>query len=138
MIELSFRRRYSDFLLYSLFLAISFRVIDAWYSEFLTIGLYLFSVLSGFYFIFGILACFRSDIKYAVQREFYYKAVLSGQYYSRSFEDSYSRKCRKYLYSNYCTVNLRALPTMIHILFGIIPVPVLFVFILPLIEITRM
>ena len=40
---------------YSIFLAISFRVIDVQYSEFLIIGLlYLYSELTGFFFIFLI------------------------------------------------------------------------------------
>jgi len=88
-------------------------------------------------FIFGILAHSQSDIKYAIQREFYCKAMLSGLYYLASFEDLYSKKCRRCLYSDYCSVDLRALPAVIHILIGIIPVYVLFVFILPLIEIAR-
>jgi len=54
---------------YPLFLAISFRVIDAWSSESLTISLFLFMLsIIRVFFIFGILAHFRSDIKYAVQR----------------------------------------------------------------------
>ena len=89
------------------------------------------------FFIFSILAHSQSDTKYAVQREFYYKAMLSGMYYSTSFEDLYSRKCRRCLYSDYCSVNLRALPVVIHILIGIIHVLAPFVFILPLIEIAR-
>ena len=122
---------------YFIFLAISFIVIDARYSEFLAIGLlYLCSVLSGFSF-FVILAHSQSDIKYAVKQEFYCKAVLSGLYYLASFEDLYSKKCRRCLYSDYCSVDLRALPAVIHILSGIISVPVLFVFVLPLIEIAR-
>jgi len=84
------------------------------------------------FFFFGILAHSRSDIKYAVQREFYCKAVLSDQYYLASFEDLYSRKYKRCLYFDYYSVDLRALPIVIHILIGIIFVPVLFVFILPL------
>jgi len=91
---------------YSIFLE-SFRVIDGRYSEFLTIGLlFLCSVLSGFFFIFDILAYFWSDIKYAVQREFYYKAVLSGQYYLASFEDLCNKKGRRYLCFDHCSVDL--------------------------------
>ena len=41
----------------------------------------------GIFFIFSILVYSRRAIKYAVQLEFYCKAVLSGQYYSTSFED---------------------------------------------------
>ena len=89
------------------------------------------------FFIFGTLAHSRSNIRYAVQREFYCKTVLSGQYYSTSFEDLYSKKCRRCLFFDYCSVDLRALSVVIHILIGIITVHVLFVFILPLIEIAR-
>ena len=88
-------------------------------------------------FIFGILAYSRRAIKYVVQREFYCEAVLLGQYYLASFEDLYSRKCRRCLYCDYCSIDLRALPAVIHILIGIIPVPVPFMFILPLNEIAR-
>ena len=89
----------------------------------------------GVFFIFSILAYSRRAIKYAVQLEFYYEVVLSGQYYSTSFEDLYSRKCRRCLYFDHCSIDLGALPLVIHILIGIISVHVLFVFILPLIEI---
>ena len=106
---------------YSLFLAISFRVIDAWYSEFLIIGLLYYAQYYQGFFIFSILAHSQSNIKYAVQREFFYKVMLSGQYYSTSFEDLYNRKCRR------CYI----------LIIGIIPVPVPFVFILPFIEIAR-
>jgi len=41
----------------------------------------------GVFFIFCILAHSRSDTNYAVERGFYCKAVLSGQYYSTSFKD---------------------------------------------------
>jgi len=59
--------------------------------------------------------------------------VMLGQYYMASFKDLYGRKCRRYLYSDYCLVDLRALPVVIHILIGIISVHVLFAFILPLV-----
>ena len=88
-------------------------------------------------FIFNILAYSRRAIKYAVQQEFYCKATTSDQYYLVSFKDLYSRKCRRYLYSDCYSVDSRALPAVIHILIGIISVPILFVFILPLIEIAR-
>jgi len=52
------------------------------------------------FFIFDILAHSRIDIKYAVQREFYYKGMLLDQYYLASFEDLYSKKCRRCLYSD--------------------------------------
>jgi len=137
-IGLSFRKRYSDFLwLFSILgyilqsdRCLVFRILN--YRS----SLFMLSIIRVFV-IFGILAYSRSDIKYTVQREFYYKAMLSGHYYSTSFEDSYSRKCRRCLYSDYCAVNLTALPTVIHILIGIIPIHVPFVFILPLIEIAR-
>ena len=70
--------------------------------------------------------------------EFYYKATILDYYYLTSFEDLYSRKCRRYLCSDHCSVDLGELPLVIHILIGIIPVHVPFVFILPLIEISRM
>ena len=80
------------------------------------------------FFIFSILAHSQSNIKYTVQREFYCKAVLSvciiqhrlKNYTAESAED------------DYCSVNLRALPIVLHILIGIIPVLVPFVFIYPL------
>ena len=56
---------------YSLFSAISFRVIDAWYSEFLIIGLLYYAQDIRVFFIFGVLAHSQSDTKYAVQLEFY-------------------------------------------------------------------
>jgi len=59
--------------------------------------------------------------------------AMLGQYYMASFEDLYGRKCRRCLYSDYYLVDLRALPVVIHILIGIIPVHVLFAFILPLV-----
>ena len=62
---------------------------------------------------------------------------IYDQYYSASFEDLYSRKCRRCLHSDYCSVNLRALPIVLHILISIIPVHVPFLFNLPLIEIAR-
>jgi len=58
------------------------------------------------FFIFNILAHSRSNIKYAVQQKFYCKAVFSGLYYLASFEDLYSRKCRRCLYFDYCSVDL--------------------------------
>ena len=62
---------------YSIFSAISSRVIDAWYSEFSIIGLlYYAQDYQGFLYL-SILAHSQSDIKYAVQREFYCKVVLS-------------------------------------------------------------
>ena len=62
---------------YSIFLDISFRVIDDWYSEFSIIGLlYCARYYQGF-LIFSILAYSQSGIKYAVQRKFYCRAVLS-------------------------------------------------------------
>ena len=71
-------------------------MIDTWYSEFLTIGLlYLCSVLSGFFFIFDILAYSWNDIMYAVQQEFYYKAMISDQYYLTSFERFIQQKVQK-------------------------------------------
>ena len=88
-------------------------------------------------FIFSILVYSRRAIKYVVQREFYYKVMISDQYYSTSFEELYSRKYRRCLYSNHCSVNLRDLPIVLHILIGIISTHVPFVFILPLIEIAR-
>jgi len=48
-------------------------------------SLFMLSIIRVF-FIFSILAHSRSDIKFAVQRVFYCKAVLSGQYYLASFE----------------------------------------------------
>ena len=63
--------------------------------------------------------------------------MISDRYYLASFKDLYSRKCRRCLYSDYCSVDLGALPVVIHILIGIIPVLTPFVFILPLIEIAR-
>ena len=62
---------------YSIFSVISFRVIDAWYSEFLIIGLPYYAQDYQGFLIFSILAYSQSDIKYAVQREFYYKAMIS-------------------------------------------------------------
>ena len=102
------------------------------YSEFLIIGLLYYAQCYRGFFILSILAYSRRAIKYKVQLEVYCKAVLSGQYYSASFKDLYSRKCKRCLYSDYCLVDLRALPAVIHILIGIIPVPVLSVFIYPL------
>jgi len=71
---------------YFISLAISFRVIDARYSEFLVIGLLCYAQYYQDFFIFSFLAYSRRAIKYAVQLEFYCKVVLSGQYYSASFK----------------------------------------------------
>ena len=100
---------------YSIFSTTSYRVIDAWYSEFLIIGLlYYAQYYQGFLYLqYSVYS--RRAIKDAVQREFYCKAVLSDQYYLTSFEDLYSRKCRRCQYSDYCSVDLRALSVMIHI-----------------------
>ena len=84
------------------------------------------------FFIFGILAHSQSNIKCAGQREFYCKTVLFD--IVRKF---IQQKVQKMSNSGYCSVDLGALPIMIHILIDIIPVHVLFVFILPLIEIAR-
>ena len=46
-------------------------VIDAWYSEFLIIGLLYYAQDYQVFFIFGILAYSQNAIKYAVQLEFY-------------------------------------------------------------------
>jgi len=54
-----------------------------------------------------------------------------------SFEELYSMKYRRCLYFDYCSVNLWALPLVIHILIGIILVPIFSMFILSLIEILR-
>ena len=93
----------------------------------------LCSELSGFSFIFSILAYSRRAIKYAVQLEFYCTATTSvsiiwyrsKMYTAGSTED------------DYCSVKLRALPIVLHILIGINSTLVPFVFILPLIEIAR-
>jgi len=122
---------------YSIFFAISFRVIDVRYSEFIIISLLYYAQYYRDFLYLQYSGYSRRAIKYAVQLEFYCKAMLSGQYYSTSFEDLYSRKCRRCPYSDYCSVNLRALLKVIHMLIGIIPVYLLFVFILPLIEIAR-
>jgi len=87
---------------------------------------------SGFNLIFGILAHSQSDIKYTVQREFYYKAVLSGHYYSTSFKIHTAGSAKDV----YILIIVQSI-TVIHILIGIIPVHVPFVLILPLIEIAR-
>ena len=81
--------------------------------------------------------CIRDSIKYAVQREFYCKAVLpvsiiwhrSKIYAAGSAEDIYIPIIVQ--------LTWEALPAVIHILIGIISVLVPFVFILPLIEIAR-
>ena len=41
------------------------------------------------------------------------KEIISGQHYMASFEDLYSRKCRRCLYSDYCSINLGVLPVVI-------------------------
>ena len=85
------------------------------------------------FFIFSILAHSQSDIKYAVQREFDCKTVLSV---------SIIRHCSK-IYTagsaeeDYYSANLRALPIVLHISIGMNSTHVPFVFILPLIEIAR-
>jgi len=56
-----------------------FKILNYRYSSF------MLSIIGVFY-IFSILAHSRSDIKYAIQQKFYYKAVLSDQDYSTSFE----------------------------------------------------
>ena len=109
---------------YSTFSAISFRVIDAWSSEFLTIGLlYLCSVLSGFSLssVFWLILGATLGIQYSGNAGILLQSCVISQYYSALFEDLYSRKCRGCLYSDYCSVNLRALPIVLHILIGIIP-----------------
>ena len=62
---------------YSIFSVISSRVIDAWCSEFLIIGLLYYARYYQGFLILSILAYSQSDIKYAVQREFYCRVVLS-------------------------------------------------------------
>ena len=89
------------------------------------------------FFLFNILAHSQSDIKYAVQREFYCKAVLSVSiiwhrseiYTAGSAEDVYIQIIVQSTWE--------ALPAVIHILIGIISVHVPIVFNLPLIEIAR-
>ena len=63
---------------YSIFLVISFRIIDARYSEFLIICLLIMLSIIRISFIFGILAYSRRAIKYVIHRKFYCEAVLSG------------------------------------------------------------
>ena len=121
-IGLSFRRRYPDFLrlFYSLGYifqsdrCLVFRILN--YRSSL-----LCSVSSGFPLSSVFWLILEKAIKDAVQREFYYKAMISNQYYLASFKDLYGRKYRGCLYSDYCSVDLRALPAVIHILIGIIP-----------------
>jgi len=81
----------------------------------------------GVFFIFSILAYSRRAIKYAVQLEFYYKEVISDQYYLASFKDLYGRKCRRYLCSDHYPINMKMLLLVIHILIGINHVHVPFV-----------
>ena len=89
------------------------------------------------FFILSILAYSWRAIKYAIQLEFYCEATTSDQYCLASFKELYSMKYRRCLYFDYCSVNLWALPLVIHILIGIILVPIFSVFIFSLIEILR-
>ena len=65
------------------------------------------------------------------------QSCVISRYYLASFKDLCSRKCRRFLYSGYWSVNLRALPIVLRILIGINSALVLFVFNLPLNEIAR-
>ena len=62
---------------YYIFSAISFRVIDAWYSEFSIIGLLYIAQDFMVFFIFGVLAYYQSNVKCTVQWEFYCRAELT-------------------------------------------------------------
>jgi len=103
-------------------------VIDAWYyrSSLLCSGLSGFPLSSVFWPLLGELSSMQ-----------YNWSSITKQYYSTLFKDLYSQRCRRYLYSDYCLVNLRALPIVLHILISINSALVLFVFNLPLIEIAR-
>ena len=125
---------------YSLFLAIFFRVIDAWSSEFLTIDLLSYvqhyhgsSSSSVFWLILEVILNIHhiknsiTDSSSSTTLGLSDKEIILGQYYMTSFEDLYDKKCRRWLYSDYYSVNLKVLPAVIHILISVIPVPVLFV-----------
>jgi len=106
------------------------------------------------YLVFGILY-YRSSLLCSVLSGFSLSSVfwlilgviLTMQYSGDSIAKQcyqvsiirhlYIRKCRRCPYSDYCSVDLRALHAIVHILIGIIHVPVPFVFILPLNEIAR-
>jgi len=93
---------------FSIFVVISFRVIDVQYSEFLIIVLYLCSVLSGF----SLSSEFWSILRVILSMQHISnsftdsssntasclsdKELISSQYYMASSEELYSRKCRRH------------------------------------------
>ena len=91
-------------------------------SSLLCSGLSGFSLSSIFWLILGGLSSMQYN----------WNSIAKLCHQSVLFEDLYSRKCRRCLYSDYCSVDLRALPIVLHILIDIIPILVPFVFILPL------
>ena len=137
-IELSFRRRYPDFL--RLFSILDYILQSDWCRVFRILKLSVFFIMLRIIrvsFIFIILAYFSESYQVCsiagiLLQSNDIRLVLFG-----IVQNLYSKKCRRCLYFGYCSVDLGALPIVIHILIGIIPVHVLFVFILPLIEIAR-